>query len=113
MLIDDVLPQSEPTDGYSPKEQEGIELVRLRLEQIQRLRVQLWQLARIPRSRRNSLICDEYSLAVYRLSDAQFHLKLLTDRLRWLQLQRKGEEMADAARLAAPTAPGRPVPATT
>lgn len=102
-------------DGTSEQyrlEQEGAELIRRKLAQLQRVRIRVMQLASIPRSMRTEMIAEELSLAMFNLCQVRFAIGVLGSRLRWLQLQRKGEQAASALRLAAPTASERAVPAT-
>lgn len=111
MLIEELAPYDCPSEQYR-LEQEGAELIRLKLAQLQRVRLRVRQLASVPRSMRTEMIAEEMSLAMFNLCQVRFAISVLASRLRWLRLQRQGQQVASALRLAAPTASERAMPAT-
>lgn len=105
MKTAELQPHFAPTDYQFAEEQEGIELVKRRVNQILALRARIKELAAVPRSQRTDVIADELSLSVFRLFEARFMLDKLVAKLRRLRQQRNGLMLASALRLAAPTAP--------
>ena len=113
MRIDDLgLPSERERLELDHYDAEGVALIRIKVAAIQRARVRLWQLAQTPRSKRSSLHADEISLAWFHLGQLQFALGILVRHLREFREGRRRKELASALRLAAPTAPVVPQPAT-
>jgi len=112
VLVDEVACVEGTESKHHRLEQEGFELIRLQAAKLPPLRRKIRELGRIPSTKRNSLVAEELSLAVFQLCQVRFAMGVLADRLRWLQLQRKGEQVAPALRLAARTAPKSQQPAT-
>lgn len=73
---------------------EGVALINTKLAAIQRIRAHLWRLARIPRSKRNSLHAEEISLAWFQLAQLRFALARLSGHLGTF---RKGRQRAEQA----------------
>lgn len=112
MTTSELQPQFVPTDYQFADEQEGIELVKLRVSQVLALRARIKELAAVPRAQRTDVIANELSLSVFRLYEARFMIDRLLNKLRRLRQQRNGLMLASASRLAAPTAPKSQQPAT-
>lgn len=79
------------------EEQEGIELVNVRIARIQQLRARIKQLAAARLNRPSVTLADELSLAHFRLYEAKFMLDQLLARLKLLRVRR--------AKLMAPAVP--------
>ena len=92
-------------DYQFDEEQEGIELVKRRVNQILALRARIKELAAVPRSHRTDVIADELSLSVFRLYEARFMIDKLVAKLRRLRKLRMGAMTASALPYDAPTAP--------
>lgn len=105
-------PQFVPSDYQFADEQEGIELVKLRVSQVLALRARIKELAAVPRSQRTDVIANELSLSVFRLYEARFMIDRLLNKLRRLRQQRSGLMSASPLGLAARTAPKSHQPAT-
>lgn len=88
MRTAELQPQFAPTDYQFDDEQEGIELVKRRIQQILTLRVRIKELAAVPRSKRTDMIADELSLCVFRIYEARFMIDKLLVQLRQLRSQR-------------------------
>lgn len=105
MKTAELRPHFAPTDYQFDEEQEGIELVKRRVSQIQALRARIKELAAVPRSQRTDVIADELSLSVFRLFEARFMLDKLVAKLRRLRKQRMRVMTASALPYDARTAP--------
>ena len=90
MLIKEVLCDAErkrmELDRYDA---EGVALINAKLAAIQRKRVELGRLGRIPRSQRSSLHAEQISLAWFQLAQLRFALGTLTAHLRKFREGRK------------------------
>lgn len=70
-------------------EREGIYRTRLKIAQIQQLRLRVRELAQARRVKGTSTLADELSLTVFRLYEARFVLDLLVNKLKRLRQQRR------------------------
>lgn len=84
----EVLPTEATSSGEGERlkldryDAEGVALIRRKMAAIQGMRVRIWRLGRIPRSRRNSLYAEEVSLAWFQLAQLRFALATLANHLR-------------------------------
>jgi hypothetical protein len=108
----ELTPQLAPTDDQFDDEQEGIELVKRRVSQIDGLRARIKELVSVPHAKRNAALTDELSLSVFRLYEARFMLDKLVAKLRRLRKQRKDALLVSTSPYDAPTAPKPNRPAT-